>query len=105
MRELPGEELRKHLEEIREELFNLRFQAATGQLENYKRLGQARRDIAKALTILNERALGIEQEPTGDRERPKARASAREPSPQEPEEMGTSPAEKGSELADEGTSG
>ncbi|MGH2720254.1 MAG: 50S ribosomal protein L29 [Actinomycetota bacterium] len=65
LRELPLSELRKHLEETREELFNLRFQGATGQLENYKRLGLMRREIARALTIIKERELGIARDVLG----------------------------------------
>jgi large subunit ribosomal protein L29 len=65
LRELPVSEVRKHLEETREELFNLRFQGATGQLENYKRLGVMRREIARALTVLRERELGIVREVLG----------------------------------------
>jgi large subunit ribosomal protein L29 len=65
LRELPVSEVRKHLEETREELFNLRFQGATGQLENYKRLGLMRREIARALTVLRERELGIVREVLG----------------------------------------
>jgi large subunit ribosomal protein L29 len=65
LRELPLSEVRKHLEETREELFNLRFQGATGQLENYKRLGLMRREIARALTIIKERELGIERDVLG----------------------------------------
>ena len=65
LRELPLSELRKHLDETREELFNLRFQGATGQLENYKRLGLMRREIARALTIIQERELGIERDVLG----------------------------------------
>jgi large subunit ribosomal protein L29 len=63
IRALPNEDLAGRLEELKEELFNLRFQHATGQLENYKRLGQLRRDIARVATILAERELGIEPEP------------------------------------------
>jgi large subunit ribosomal protein L29 len=62
LRELPVVEVQKHLDETREELFNLRFQGATGQLENYKRLGAMRREIARTLTILRERELGIVRE-------------------------------------------
>lgn len=63
IRALAIEDLAGRLEELKEELFNLRFQHATGQLENYKRLGQLRRDIARVATILAERELGIEPEP------------------------------------------
>jgi large subunit ribosomal protein L29 len=65
LRELPVSEVRRHLEETREELFNLRFQGATGQLENYKRLGVMRREIARTLTVLRERELGIVREVLG----------------------------------------
>ena len=56
LRELSDEELGRRLRESREELFNLRFQAATGALENTARLGLAKRDIARILTIQAERA-------------------------------------------------
>jgi large subunit ribosomal protein L29 len=51
--ELGEEELEQRLKAAREELFNLRFQHATGQLENTGRLGEIRRDIARLLTIQN----------------------------------------------------
>ena len=46
----------------RKELFNLRFQHATGQLENTARLGQAKRDLARALTVARQRGIDIETE-------------------------------------------
>ena len=46
----------------REELFNLRFQHATGQLENTARLGQAKRDLARSLTIARERGIDVDRE-------------------------------------------
>jgi large subunit ribosomal protein L29 len=46
----------------REELFNLRFQHATGQLENTARLGQAKRDLARGLTVAHERGIDVERE-------------------------------------------
>jgi large subunit ribosomal protein L29 len=46
----------------REELFNLRFQHATGQLENTARLNQAKRDLARGLTIARERGLDVDAE-------------------------------------------
>jgi large subunit ribosomal protein L29 len=58
LRELPIEELTVKLEETKEELFNLRFQNATGQLDNYKRLADLRRDVARIKTILREHELG-----------------------------------------------
>jgi large subunit ribosomal protein L29 len=46
----------------REELFNLRFQHATGQLENTARLGQIKRDLARGLTVAGERGIDVELE-------------------------------------------
>ena len=46
----------------RQEVFNLRFQHATGQLENTARLGQAKRDLARGLTIARQRGLDVETE-------------------------------------------
>jgi large subunit ribosomal protein L29 len=63
IRELPSEELQTRLDEVKEELFNLRFQHATGQLENYSRLGQLRKDVARLRSIQRERDLGIGHEP------------------------------------------
>jgi large subunit ribosomal protein L29 len=54
------EELVSKLAEAKEELFNLRFQAATGQLENHGRLKAVRKDIARIYTLMRERELGIE---------------------------------------------
>ena len=56
LRALTDEELDKKLGEGREELFKIRFQAATGALDSSVRLQHARRDIARILTIQNERA-------------------------------------------------
>jgi large subunit ribosomal protein L29 len=61
LRELSNEELDKRLAESRENLFNLRFQAATGALENTARLTLAKRDIARILTIQAERANTLER--------------------------------------------
>ena len=55
IRDLPDEELLSRLESQKEELFNLRFQGATGQLDNPMRLKQVRHDIARILTILRQR--------------------------------------------------
>jgi large subunit ribosomal protein L29 len=57
LRDLPVDELERQLVETKEELFNLRFQNATGQLDNYKRLGELRRDIARIKTILRQQEL------------------------------------------------
>ncbi len=65
IREMSTEELETRLTEVTEELFNLRFQNATGQLDNYRRLGVLRRDVARIHTILRERQLT--QEPGAER--------------------------------------
>jgi len=54
LRELDADELAGRLLETRQELFNLRFQHVTGQLDNYARLGQLRKDIARINTLLRE---------------------------------------------------
>jgi large subunit ribosomal protein L29 len=59
LRVLDDEELTTKLVEAKEELFNLRFQAATGQLDNHGRLRAVRREIARLYTIMRERELGI----------------------------------------------
>jgi large subunit ribosomal protein L29 len=62
IKELPVSELTERLENTREELFNLRFQLATGQLDNYRRIRLLRRDIARVKTVLRERELASEGE-------------------------------------------
>jgi len=62
LRNLGRDELLTKLGEAKEELFNLRFQAATGQLESHGRLRAVRKDIARIYTVLTERALGITEE-------------------------------------------
>jgi len=59
VRGLGDEELVSQLREAKEELFNLRFQVATGQLDNNRRLQTVRRDIARIYTVMRERELGI----------------------------------------------
>ena len=59
IRDLADEELVSRLGEAKEELFNLRFQVATGQLDNNRRLQHVRRDIARIYTVMRERELGI----------------------------------------------
>jgi large subunit ribosomal protein L29 len=56
-RELNEKELEEKVKELKVELFNLRFQEATGQLENYMRIKEVRRSIARVKTVLRERAL------------------------------------------------
>ena len=60
LRELSNDELERRLGESREELFNLRFQAATGALENTARLRLARREVARIMTVKAERENGLE---------------------------------------------
>jgi large subunit ribosomal protein L29 len=58
LRDLSDEELRGKLRELQEELFNLRFQLATGQIENVGRIRTVRRDIARLKTVQQQKALG-----------------------------------------------
>jgi large subunit ribosomal protein L29 len=62
LRELPDDELYARIEGAKEELFNLRFQLATGQLDNSSRLKELRHDVARTLTVLRERHLEAELE-------------------------------------------
>jgi large subunit ribosomal protein L29 len=59
IRALDDDELVTRLREAKEELFNLRFQVATGQLDNNRRLHDVRKDIARIYTVMRERELGI----------------------------------------------
>jgi large subunit ribosomal protein L29 len=61
--EMTNADLETRLREAKEELFNLRFQSATGQLENHGRLRTVKRDIARIYTVVRERELGIRQAP------------------------------------------
>src|SRR3954453_23398461 len=62
LRGLDDERLVDELRKAKEELFNLRFQSATGQLENHGRLRAVKKDIARIYTVLRERELGIRAE-------------------------------------------
>jgi large subunit ribosomal protein L29 len=59
LRALDAEDLETKLKDAKEELFNLRFQNATGQLDNSARLKTVRREIARIYTVIRERELGI----------------------------------------------
>ncbi|MGH2753308.1 MAG: 50S ribosomal protein L29 [Actinomycetota bacterium] len=62
LRDLTQDDLQKQLVETKEELFNLRFQNATGQLDNYKRLNELRKQVARLKTVIRERELSeVEQ--------------------------------------------
>ena len=63
LRELSDEDLVTRLREAKAELFNLRVQGATGQLDNNRRLQVVRRDIARIYTIMRERELGLSVAP------------------------------------------
>ena len=60
LRELPDDELYVRIESAKEELFNLRFQLATGQLDNTARLKELRHDVARLATVLREREIELE---------------------------------------------
>ncbi|SDD73602.1 50S ribosomal protein L29 [Auraticoccus monumenti] len=66
LRGLSREALNKQVRELKEELFTLRFQAATGQLESHGRLRAVRKDIARIYTVIQERNLGIVSDPELD---------------------------------------
>ncbi len=61
IRDMTSEELNNKIAELKSELFNLRFQQATGQLQNPIRLNQCKKDIARVKTILHERELGLKR--------------------------------------------
>ena len=63
LRELTTEELVAEVREAKAELFNLRFQMATGQLDNNRRLRTVRHDIARIYTVMRERELGLSVAP------------------------------------------
>ncbi len=66
LRDLSVPELHTKLSETKEELFNMRFQNATGQLDNYKRLGQLKKEIARLNTLLRQHELGEVGGETGE---------------------------------------
>jgi large subunit ribosomal protein L29 len=61
VRDLSVQELNDRIAELKSELFNLRFQQATGQLQNPIRLNQCKKDIARVKTIIRERELGLKR--------------------------------------------
>jgi large subunit ribosomal protein L29 len=62
VRNLDNAQLVEKVREFREEIFNLRVRNATGELENTSRLGEAKRSLARALTIAGERAIDVDAE-------------------------------------------
>ena len=101
LRDLPDEELFARVESSKEELFNLRFQLATGQLDNPSRIKQVRHDIARSLTILRERHLEAELEQELARADAEALERSRE-AQRSGELQGTPLAELEEEALDEG---
>lgn len=98
MREMSREDLVVHLAEVHEELFNLRFQNATGRLDNYGRLGALRKEAARIETVITEGDLGIEREVTLESEkardeRPRRRLFRRAPKIDEGDEVAEAEAE------------
>ena len=68
LRQHSGDELRSKVSELKEELFGLRFQAATGQLEDTARIREVRKDLARVYTVLQERKLNIIDDPDATKE-------------------------------------
>ena len=68
LRQLSGDELRSKVSELKEELFGLRFQATTGQLEDTARIREVRKDLARVYTVLQERKLNIIDDPDATKE-------------------------------------
>ena len=62
VRDMADDQLAEFVQRARQEVFNLRFQHATGQLENTARIQQAKRDLARALTVARERGIDVEAE-------------------------------------------
>ena len=71
-----NERLVDELKKAKEELFNLRFQSATGQLESHGRIRAVKRDIARLYTVIRERELGIRATPAPAEAAPKAKKKA-----------------------------
>ena len=77
LRGLDDDRLVDELRKAKEELFNLRFQSATGQLESHGRLRAVKRDIARIYTVLRERELGIRATPAPVETAPKAKKTTK----------------------------
>src|SRR3954469_11566496 len=102
IRDLPDEELVERLESSKEELFNLRFQLATGQLDNPMRIKQVRHDVARILTVLRERTIDLEADEAAAAPRPSpTREPVAAPKPKrraEPEETTSEDVDAGVEA-------
>ena len=66
VRDIESDELHSRIAELKEELFNLRFQLATGQLDNHRRLQQVKRDIARIRTVLRQRDFAAAATPAAE---------------------------------------
>ena len=75
LRELPEDELLSRIDSAKEELFNLRFQLATGQLDNTARLKELRHDVARIATVLREREIEQELDAIAEADAPAEEAS------------------------------
>jgi large subunit ribosomal protein L29 len=64
LRDMPNDELAEHIATVRRDTFGLRFQHATGELENTAGLRSAKRELARALTVARERGIDIHNLPT-----------------------------------------
>jgi large subunit ribosomal protein L29 len=78
LREMNNEELAHHLVEVREELFTLRFQLAVGKQDNSARIGHVRREVARVLTLQDERRTGRNQLAVAAAPRPRTKREAAE---------------------------
>jgi large subunit ribosomal protein L29 len=102
LRELSDPELVERLRETKAELFNLRVQGATGQLDNNRRLHVVRKEIARIYTIIRERELGLSAAPTEfvkAMQDTEAEAGDGETGGETEEQAGTEPAAAGKESA------
>ena len=89
VRELSTDELHGRVAELKEEMFNLRFQLATGQLDNHRRMRQVRRDVARIRTVLRERDYAAAEETRAPAAPVVVEAAATEPAPDEGAEEAT----------------
>ena len=87
------ERLVDELKKAKEELFNLRFQSATGQLESHGRLRAVKRDIARIYTVIRERELGIRATPAPVEAAPKAKKSTKKAADDSAADVSTDAAE------------
>lgn len=100
IRELDTEDLHGRIAELTEEIFNLRFQLATGQLDNHRRMRQVRREVARIRTILRERDFAFAARTAAASSPVSAEASAPAPAAPAPSgapEVGEEPDEEGGE--------